>query len=185
MVAFAFGLLHGFGFASGLTTTGIPQSELPLALLSFNGGVELGQMAFVALILLLLKSFRVLEMRWPVWVQRTPGYVVGVCGAYWTIERTAALFAMLQMKQKLHSRVECVALTVFALAFLVPATVQAHPQKGSATGFLTGFEHPLSGWDHILAMVAVGLWVHNWEHRQSGRSRLHSRWPWPSAVCLV
>jgi urease accessory protein len=51
-----------------------------------------------------------------------------------------------------------VALTVFALAFLVPATVQAHPQKGSATGFLTGFEHPLSGWDHILAMVAVGLW---------------------------
>ena len=96
MIAFAFGLLHGFGFASGLSTTGIPQSELPLALLSFNGGVELGQLAFVALVLLLLKSFRVLEMRWPVWVQRTPGYVVGVCGAYWTIERTAALFAMLQ-----------------------------------------------------------------------------------------
>jgi hydrogenase/urease accessory protein HupE len=96
IVAFAFGLLHGFGFASGLSTTGVPQAELPLALLSFNGGVELGQLAFVALALLLLKSFCVLEMQWPVWVQRAPGYVVGVCGAYWTIERTVALFVMLR-----------------------------------------------------------------------------------------
>jgi urease accessory protein len=46
----------------------------------------------------------------------------------------------------------------FALALVAPATVQAHPQTGSVTGFLSGFEHPLSGWDHILAMVAVGLW---------------------------
>lgn len=62
------------------------------------------------------------------------------------------------MNQQIHRTLQWVALTVFALAFLVPATVQAHLQKGSATGFLTGFEHPLSGWDHILAMVAVGLW---------------------------
>jgi hydrogenase/urease accessory protein HupE len=96
ILAFAFGLLHGFGFASGLSTTGIPQAELPLALLSFNGGVELGQLAFVGLTLLLLKSFHVLEMRWPGWVQRAPGYVVGVSGAYWTIERTVALFVMLR-----------------------------------------------------------------------------------------
>ena len=41
VVAFAFGLLHGFGFASGLTTMGLPQAEIPLALLLFNVGVEI------------------------------------------------------------------------------------------------------------------------------------------------
>jgi hydrogenase/urease accessory protein HupE len=91
-VAFAFGLLHGFGFASGLSTTGVPRSELPLALLSFNIGVELGQLGFVAVALLLAGSLRVLEMHWPVWVSRAPGYVVGTCGAYWTIQRTVMLF---------------------------------------------------------------------------------------------
>jgi hydrogenase/urease accessory protein HupE len=96
IVAFAFGLLHGFGFASGLSTTGIPQAELPIALLSFNGGVESGQVAFVTLALLLVKSFHVLEIRWPIWVQRAPGYVVGACGAFWTIERTASLLAILR-----------------------------------------------------------------------------------------
>jgi hydrogenase/urease accessory protein HupE len=92
LVAFAFGLLHGFGFASGLSITGIPQTELPLALLSFNIGVELGQLGFVAVVLLLAQSFRVLDMQWPVWVLRVPGYVVGTCGAYWTIQRTVMLF---------------------------------------------------------------------------------------------
>jgi hydrogenase/urease accessory protein HupE len=92
VVAFAFGLLHGFGFASGLSITGIPHTELPLALLSFNVGVELGQLGFVAVVLLLAKSFRVLDMQWPVWVLRAPGYVVGTCGAYWTIQRTVMLF---------------------------------------------------------------------------------------------
>jgi hydrogenase/urease accessory protein HupE len=92
VVAFAFGLLHGFGFASRLSTTGIPQPALPLALLSFNIGVELGQLGFVAVALLLAGSFRVLDLRWPVWVLRAPGYVVGTCGAYWTIQRTVMLF---------------------------------------------------------------------------------------------
>jgi hydrogenase/urease accessory protein HupE len=92
VVAFAFGLLHGFGFASGLSTTGIPPAELPLALLWFNIGVELGQVSFVAVALLLAGSFRVLGMRWPAWVVRAPGYVVGTCGAYWTIQRTVMLF---------------------------------------------------------------------------------------------
>ena len=48
VVAFAFGLLHGFGFASGLTEIGLPPAEIPLALLLFNVGVEIGQLAFVA-----------------------------------------------------------------------------------------------------------------------------------------
>src|SRR5215510_13338101 len=60
VVAFAFGLLHGFGFASGLAAIGLPQADIPLALLMFNVGVEVGQLAFVALILLLVRAFKVL-----------------------------------------------------------------------------------------------------------------------------
>jgi hypothetical protein len=91
VVAFAFGLLHGFGFASGLAQLGLPESEIPLALLLFNIGVEIGQLAFVVLILLLERSFRLLEMRWPRIVERLPGYLVGTLGAFWTIQRVAIL----------------------------------------------------------------------------------------------
>jgi hydrogenase/urease accessory protein HupE len=91
VVAFAFGLLHGFGFASGLTTMGLPRAEIPLALLTFNVGVEIGQLGFVVLMLLLQRAFRTLEMVWPRWVERAPGYLVGVLGAFWTIQRTVWL----------------------------------------------------------------------------------------------
>ncbi|MCC6128726.1 MAG: HupE/UreJ family protein [Acidobacteria bacterium] len=91
VVAFAFGLLHGFGFASGLTAMGLPKAEIPLALLLFNAGVELGQVAFVLLVILLEKSFRVLEVQWPRFVAQLPGYAVGTLGAYWTIQRTLVL----------------------------------------------------------------------------------------------
>jgi hydrogenase/urease accessory protein HupE len=91
IVAFAFGLLHGFGFASGLTATGLPSTEIPLALLLFNLGVEIGQIFFVLLILLLARSFRKLEIAWPRPVEALPGYAVGSLGAYWTIQRTLML----------------------------------------------------------------------------------------------
>jgi len=91
IVAFAFGLLHGFGFASGLTSLGIPRAEIPLALLLFNVGVELGQLAFVALIVALAASFRKLEIRWPRAVAALPAYAVGTLGALWTIQRTVML----------------------------------------------------------------------------------------------
>jgi hydrogenase/urease accessory protein HupE len=87
VVAFAFGLLHGFGFASGLKTIGLPPHEIALSLLMFNVGVEAGQLFFVAVILALLQSFRVLEIHWPRWAELTPGYAVGSLGAYWTIQR--------------------------------------------------------------------------------------------------
>ena len=51
VVAFAFGLLHGFGFASALSDIGLPQGDIPLALFAFNVGVECGQLAFVAAVL--------------------------------------------------------------------------------------------------------------------------------------
>jgi hydrogenase/urease accessory protein HupE len=87
IVAFAFGLLHGFGFASGLTQMGLPQNDIPLALFSFNVGVELGQIGFVGLVLLLEKSFKVLEIRWPRAVELSPALAVGALGAFWTIDR--------------------------------------------------------------------------------------------------
>jgi len=92
IVAFAFGLLHGFGFASGLSTTGLPSADIPLALLSFNIGVEIGQLTFVLLILLLHRALRLLQFELPRWAAYAPGYVVGSLGAYWTIERTLLLF---------------------------------------------------------------------------------------------
>ena len=92
IVAFVFGLLHGFGFASGLITTGMPSAELPWALLFFNVGVELGQLTFVFLALTLAWSFRTLEIRWPRWALAVPGYTVGSLGAYWTLQRTVILF---------------------------------------------------------------------------------------------
>ncbi|WP_396626060.1 HupE/UreJ family protein [Luteitalea sp.] len=96
VVAFAFGLLHGFGFASGLTTMGLPKAEIPLALLLFNVGVEIGQLGFVALILGLERAFRALEIRWPQLVELLPGYAVGSLGAYWTIQRTLLLIGDLR-----------------------------------------------------------------------------------------
>jgi hypothetical protein len=91
MVAFGFGLLHGFGFASGLVTLGLPRAEIPLALLMFNVGVEVGQLLFVLLILMLERAFRVLEIRWPRLVAGLPAYAVGSLGAFWTIQRLLAL----------------------------------------------------------------------------------------------
>ncbi|GAH16014.1 unnamed protein product, partial [marine sediment metagenome] len=64
VVAFAFGLLHGFGFASGLTTIGLSSTEIPVALLLFNVGVEIGQLFFVMIIVMLERSFCILEIRW-------------------------------------------------------------------------------------------------------------------------
>jgi hydrogenase/urease accessory protein HupE len=92
VVAFAFGLLHGFGFASALTSAGLPRHELPLALVTFNVGVELGQLGFIALVLALERSFRILEVRWPRWVEALPGYTVGSLGAFWTVQRVVLLF---------------------------------------------------------------------------------------------
>jgi hydrogenase/urease accessory protein HupE len=91
VVAFAFGLLHGFGFASGLTTMGLPRGEIPLALLLFNGGVEIGQIVFVGVIVLLERAFRTLAIEWPRFVEALPGYAVGSLGAYWAIQRTMTL----------------------------------------------------------------------------------------------
>jgi hypothetical protein len=92
VVAFAFGLLHGFGFAGALTSAGLPRHELPLALLAFNVGVEAGQVAFVLLVVALERSLEIMEVQWPRWVRAMPAYTVGSLGACWTVQRVAILF---------------------------------------------------------------------------------------------
>jgi uncharacterized membrane protein YqgA involved in biofilm formation len=59
----------------------------------FNVGVEVGQLVFVGIILLLERAFRVLQVRWPRVIQMLPAYAVGSLGAYWTIQRVALLLA--------------------------------------------------------------------------------------------
>ncbi len=96
LVAFAFGLLHGFGFASGLVSMGLPKSEVPLALLLFNVGVEFGQVAFVLLMAALARALRTLEFRWRGWVEAVPVYAIGTLGAFWTLDRAAVFLEALR-----------------------------------------------------------------------------------------
>jgi hydrogenase/urease accessory protein HupE len=96
IIAFLFGLLHGFGFATGLSTIGMPKVEVPLALLFFNVGVELCQLFFVFTAMALVRSLKMINVSWPRWVEVLPGYTVGTLGAYWTIQRTSVLLAGLR-----------------------------------------------------------------------------------------
>jgi hydrogenase/urease accessory protein HupE len=96
VVAFVFGLLHGFGFASGLTVMGLPQPEIPVALLFFNLGVEAGQLAFVFAVVFLERAFRTMEIHWPRWAQMLPGYAVGSLGAFWMIQRTLMMLGVIR-----------------------------------------------------------------------------------------
>ena len=91
-VAFGFGLLHGFGFAGALAEIGLPEQEIPLALFSFNVGIEAGQLAFVALVLALRALFAPLSRLAPPWLARAPITAMGALAAYWCLDRGAALF---------------------------------------------------------------------------------------------
>lgn len=96
-VAMTFGLVHGLGFAGALSEVGLPQHEIPLALLMFNVGVELGQIAFVFAMLCI---WGILHMIWTVQPLLEPmrrwqlvPYAIGCVAAFWTIERTIGFFA--------------------------------------------------------------------------------------------
>jgi len=90
VVALVFGLLHGLGFAGALAEVGLPAHAIPLALLLFNVGVELGQLAFIAAVLGAMALVRRAGASWPPWGWRIPTYAVGALAAYWTIERVVA-----------------------------------------------------------------------------------------------
>jgi hydrogenase/urease accessory protein HupE len=90
VMAAAFGLLHGLGFASALREAGLPAGEIPLALASFNCGIEVGQLLFVGMVLASWSLVAALRMPSPVWARRAPVYAMGVLAASWWIERTVA-----------------------------------------------------------------------------------------------
>jgi len=91
IVAFTFGLLHGFGFASALSEVGLPQSAIPVALLFFNVGVEIGQLFFIASIFAVVALARQIAQRTgvsqPAWAWRVPAYAIGSVAAFWIIQR--------------------------------------------------------------------------------------------------
>lgn len=96
VVSASFGLLHGFGFASALSDIGLPQTEIPAALLAFNVGVEIGQVAFVASMFLFfwlitqsLKSLKIASVNWLQKTEKPMAYAVGSISILWTIERVS------------------------------------------------------------------------------------------------
>jgi hypothetical protein len=95
LVAFAFGLLHGFGFAGALTEVGLPSGDVPLALFAFNLGVETGQLAFVAAVLAALALAKRIRVPRTVTDRALPatGYVIGTLAAFWFVERVAGFWA--------------------------------------------------------------------------------------------
>jgi hypothetical protein len=92
LVALCFGLLHGFGFAGALTEVGLPQTDIPLALLFFNVGVEVGQLMFVSGVLAVTWMIKKMKFRWPVWVEQPPAYAIGSRSAFWFIQRTVSFW---------------------------------------------------------------------------------------------
>jgi hydrogenase/urease accessory protein HupE len=102
LVAFCFGLLHGFGFAGALAEVGLPHHVIPTALLFFNLGVEIGQLAFVAAVMTAGWLFRramaprlepAMLTQTTNWLDMTAAYAIGTVAAYWLIERTATFIA--------------------------------------------------------------------------------------------
>lgn len=91
LVAFAFGLLHGFGFAGALADIGLPQQEIPLALAFFNIGVELGQLIFIAFTLVIIFILNFYKS-WPKWIKTIPAYAIGSVAFFWLIERIASFW---------------------------------------------------------------------------------------------
>jgi len=91
LVAFTFGLLHGFGFAGALANIGLPQQDIPWALAFFNIGVELGQIAFVLVVLIFIRLFA-LKKKWPLFVKKVPAYAIGSLAAFWLVERVVGFW---------------------------------------------------------------------------------------------
>jgi hydrogenase/urease accessory protein HupE len=94
IVAFTFGLLHGLGFAGALAEVGLPPLSIPMALLFFNVGVEVGQLIFIAAVLAAIAAGRrighALKLAPPAWLWRVPPYAIGGIASFWLVQRVAA-----------------------------------------------------------------------------------------------
>ncbi|MDF1879656.1 HupE/UreJ family protein [Sulfurimonas sp. SAG-AH-194-C20] len=87
VVAFIFGLLHGFGFSSALKSIGLPQDEIPLSLFAFNVGIELGQLLFIAFVGTLLFILKKYQPTLNLYLRKTTPYFIGMFSSYWLIDR--------------------------------------------------------------------------------------------------
>jgi hydrogenase/urease accessory protein HupE len=92
LMAAAFGLLHGLGFAGTLRAAGLPSQAIPTALLGFNAGIEIGQLAFVLTIVAARSATRPALSRLPAWSRALPVYAMGSLAACWMIQRALPLF---------------------------------------------------------------------------------------------
>jgi hydrogenase/urease accessory protein HupE len=89
IVALTFGLLHGLGFAGALSEVGLPQGHIPLALLFFSVGVEIGQLIFIAAVLSLVAVIQRIRIPIPRWGEFVPPYAIGTVAMFWIIQRVA------------------------------------------------------------------------------------------------
>jgi len=92
VVSFGFGIIHGLGFAGGLMALGLPRSEIPLALLFFNIGVEIGQLIFILVVLMVMYSLKKMEWVTPRWSRPVPAYAIGTLAMFWFIGRFLIMF---------------------------------------------------------------------------------------------
>jgi hypothetical protein len=92
VVAFGFGLLHGLGFATGLSGVGLRGGELVAALLQFNVGVEIAQLGWLVIVMSVINLIRVVPVRWPRPAVAAPAYAVGIAGAIWALQCATLVF---------------------------------------------------------------------------------------------
>lgn len=92
VVAFGFGLLHGLGFASALREVGLPPDAIPMALLLFNVGIEIGQIAFVCLVSTALLALGRMHPGTPARLRALAPYPIGIMAAFWSVERAIDAF---------------------------------------------------------------------------------------------
>ena len=92
VVAFIFGLLHGFGFAGALANVGLPEHDIPLALLLFNLGVETGQIIFILGIMVIIWLIHDTFKKIPDWSRWIPPYTIGCMAAVWFFQRLAVIY---------------------------------------------------------------------------------------------
>jgi len=90
ILAFIFGLVHGFGFAGALLEIGLPQGQIPVALLFFNVGVELGQLLFVAVVVSLFKLVRYNGISLSATGRFVAPYAIGSLAMFWVIQRVVS-----------------------------------------------------------------------------------------------
>ena len=90
IVALAFGLIHGLGFAGGLSEAGLPAGHIPTALLFFSLGVESGHFLFIGAVLSLIALLRSIRIPFPLWTELVPPYAICSIAMFWVIQRVAA-----------------------------------------------------------------------------------------------